>query len=120
MLAYAITYRICLGLQRSDAALVGHGVETGVIKRLPDGRFVEVHAPLPEDAAAHIGAKEPVPELAVADNREGVPPTAVRGVLGRLRGRMSRAYGGEKVPLVNGHGEEERAAVAAGDRPLTH
>jgi ubiquinol-cytochrome c reductase cytochrome b subunit len=23
-----------------------HGVETGIIKRLPDGRFIEVHQPL--------------------------------------------------------------------------
>jgi ubiquinol-cytochrome c reductase cytochrome b subunit len=45
-LAYAITYRLCLGLQRSDRQVLEHGVETGIIKRLPHGEFIEVHQPL--------------------------------------------------------------------------
>ncbi|GAA5171749.1 ubiquinol-cytochrome c reductase cytochrome b subunit [Pseudonocardia eucalypti] len=45
-LAYWATYRICLGLQRSDRAVLEHGIETGIIKRLPHGEFIEVHQPL--------------------------------------------------------------------------
>ncbi|MFL6118854.1 cytochrome bc complex cytochrome b subunit [Actinophytocola sp.] len=45
-LAYAVTYRLCLGLQRSDRQVLEHGVETGIIKRLPHGEFIEVHQPL--------------------------------------------------------------------------
>ncbi|MEH1129924.1 cytochrome bc1 complex cytochrome b subunit [Micromonospora sp. CPCC 206061] len=45
-LAYYVAYRICLGLQQHDREVLAHGVETGIIKRLPDGRFVEVHQPL--------------------------------------------------------------------------
>lgn len=45
-LAYFITYRICLGLQRSDREVLEHGIETGVIKIMPNGAFVEVHQPL--------------------------------------------------------------------------
>ncbi|MGR6919634.1 cytochrome bc1 complex cytochrome b subunit [[Actinomadura] parvosata] len=106
LLAYVLTYRICLGLQRSDAALVAHGVETGVIKRLPHGEFVEVHAPLSEESEAHLRGKEPVPALPAGANGSGVLPERLRGPLGGLRGRMSRAYGGEKVPLGNGHTPE--------------
>ncbi|TCP55099.1 menaquinol-cytochrome c reductase cytochrome b subunit precursor [Tamaricihabitans halophyticus] len=47
-LAYIITYRICLGLQRADREVLEHGVETGIIKRLPHGEFIEVHQPLGE------------------------------------------------------------------------
>jgi ubiquinol-cytochrome c reductase cytochrome b subunit len=36
-LAYLLTYRICLGLQRADREVLEHGVETGIIKRLPHG-----------------------------------------------------------------------------------
>ena len=36
-LAYYITVRICLGLQQHDREVLAHGVETGIIKRLPDG-----------------------------------------------------------------------------------
>ncbi|WP_319458765.1 cytochrome bc complex cytochrome b subunit [Micromonospora sp. RTP1Z1] len=45
-LAYYLTYRMCLGLQQHDREVLAHGVETGIIKRLPDGRFVEIHQPL--------------------------------------------------------------------------
>lgn len=45
-LAYYVAYRLCLGLQRSDRAVLEHGIETGIIKRLPHGEFIEVHQPL--------------------------------------------------------------------------
>ncbi|MBE1592624.1 cytochrome bc complex cytochrome b subunit [Nonomuraea angiospora] len=125
-LAYIITYRICLGLQRSDAAVVSHGVESGVIKRLPHGEFIEVHTPPSDDIEAHMRGKEPVAMLPVAEDTAGIPPKGMRGPLGKLRARMSKAYGGEKIPLDDGHGhghEEEHAAIGSGgedDRSLTH
>ena len=45
-LAYAAAYRVCLGLQRHDREVLEHGVETGIIKLLPSGEFIEVHQPL--------------------------------------------------------------------------
>jgi len=45
-LAYFVTYRICLALQRADRAVLEHGIETGIIKRLPHGEFIEIHQPL--------------------------------------------------------------------------
>src|SRR5690606_36711358 len=45
-LAYLLTYRMCLGLQQHDREVLVHGVETGIIRRLPDGKFIEVHQPL--------------------------------------------------------------------------
>ena len=45
-IAYWVSYRFCLALQRSDREVLEHGVETGIIKRLPHGQFVEVHQPL--------------------------------------------------------------------------
>ncbi|TQF73558.1 cytochrome bc complex cytochrome b subunit [Rhodococcus spelaei] len=53
-IAYFVTYRFCLGLQRSDRGVLEHGIETGVIKRLPHGEYVEVHQPLgPVDDHGH-------------------------------------------------------------------
>ncbi|WP_405396658.1 cytochrome bc complex cytochrome b subunit [Microbispora hainanensis] len=116
-LAYAITYRVCLGLQRSDAAVLAHGVESGVIKRLPNGGYVEVHSRPAEDIEAHLRGREPVPVLSYD---ETVPPKGLRGPLGRLRLRMSRAYGGEKIPPVNGHPHDEdgQAALPQGQGAL--
>ncbi|WP_024803724.1 cytochrome bc complex cytochrome b subunit [Nocardia sp. BMG51109] len=53
-LAYFLAYRLCLGLQRSDRQVLEHGIETGVIKRLPHGEYIEVHQPLgPVDQHGH-------------------------------------------------------------------
>ncbi|MFL6128039.1 MAG: cytochrome bc complex cytochrome b subunit, partial [Mycobacteriales bacterium] len=53
-LAYVATYTLCLGLQRHDREILEHGVETGIIKRLPTGEFIEVHQPLgPVDDHGH-------------------------------------------------------------------
>ncbi|OPG06210.1 ubiquinol-cytochrome c reductase cytochrome b subunit [Streptomyces sp. GKU 895] len=46
VLAFVVTKRVCLGLQRRDRDKVLHGRESGVIKRLPHGEYVEVHEPL--------------------------------------------------------------------------
>jgi ubiquinol-cytochrome c reductase cytochrome b subunit len=52
--AYVIAYRICIGLQRHDREVLEHGIETGVIKLLPTGEFIEVHQPLgPVDDHGH-------------------------------------------------------------------
>ncbi|OBF58014.1 menaquinol-cytochrome C reductase [Mycobacterium sp. 852002-50816_SCH5313054-b] len=51
---YFITYRWCIGLQRSDREVLEHGVETGIIKRLPHGAYIELHQPLgPVDDHGH-------------------------------------------------------------------
>lgn len=51
---YFVTYRWAVGLQRSDRAVLEHGVETGIIKRLPHGAYIELHQPLgPVDSHGH-------------------------------------------------------------------
>jgi len=45
-IVYWLTYRFCIALQRSDREVLEHGVETGMIKRLPHGEFIEMHQPL--------------------------------------------------------------------------
>lgn len=53
-LAYFMTYRICVGLQRSDREVLEHGVETGTIVQTPTGAFVEIHQPIgPVDEHGH-------------------------------------------------------------------
>ncbi|AQT79690.1 cytochrome b [Mycolicibacterium litorale] len=53
-LVFFIAYRWAVGLQRSDRAVLEHGIETGIIKRLPHGAYVELHQPLgPVDDHGH-------------------------------------------------------------------
>lgn len=46
VIAYIVTYRICLGLQHHDREVLEHGIETGIVRRSPTGEFYEVHQPL--------------------------------------------------------------------------
>ncbi|WP_304437811.1 cytochrome b [Sciscionella sediminilitoris] len=45
-IAYFSAYRLCVGLQRGDRAVLEHGIETGIVRRDRDGNFTEVHQPL--------------------------------------------------------------------------
>ncbi|HEX7354543.1 MAG TPA: cytochrome bc complex cytochrome b subunit [Mycobacteriales bacterium] len=45
--AFFVTKRICLGLLRRDEEAASHGYETGIVRRLPSGEYIEVHAPVP-------------------------------------------------------------------------
>jgi ubiquinol-cytochrome c reductase cytochrome b subunit len=51
-LAFWITKRWCLGLQQHDETLLHHGYETGIIRRLPSGEYIEVTSPLPPEKAS--------------------------------------------------------------------
>jgi ubiquinol-cytochrome c reductase cytochrome b subunit len=44
-LAYVLTHRICVGLQRADRDVLEHGIRTGLLQELPEGVFVELRQP---------------------------------------------------------------------------
>ena len=46
VLAFFITKRVCLGLQKKDREIALHGYESGRIVRLPGGEYIEVHEQL--------------------------------------------------------------------------
>jgi ubiquinol-cytochrome c reductase cytochrome b subunit len=61
VVAFAVTRRICLGLQRRDRALLEHGVETGIILRAPSGAYTERVRPVPAETAERLRPPAPVP-----------------------------------------------------------
>ncbi|HEY3877834.1 MAG TPA: hypothetical protein VGM12_04480 [Trebonia sp.] len=109
-----LTRRICIGLQRKDAGLLAHGVETGIIRQLPDGGFVEEHRPLTDEERAPLLTKQvpaimPAPDGDGAGDGNGVPAPQTRGPAGRARAIANRAFA-ETVPFqpdghhrANGH-----------------
>ncbi|MDN3353209.1 ubiquinol-cytochrome c reductase cytochrome b subunit [Actinomadura sp. DC4] len=106
IIAYIVTKRICIGLQRSDAAELDHGVESGIIKMLPTGEFVEVHEPVKEDTEAVLRAKPELPALEAAEEDEnGIPSPSARGPLGRARKALNSAFTSDDIPMGNGHGD---------------
>ena len=53
-IVYYLAYRWAVALQRSDREVLEHGIETGIIKRLPHGAYIELHQPLgPVDEHGH-------------------------------------------------------------------
>jgi ubiquinol-cytochrome c reductase cytochrome b subunit len=118
--AFVVTRRICLGLQRKDKELAEHGLETGIIRQLPSGEFIEVERPLDEEELAALGAKT-VPALLPgpgAEDENGVPSPQTLGVMGRARVIANRAFAETIAVETNGHGDghgpaEEHAAVGA-------
>jgi ubiquinol-cytochrome c reductase cytochrome b subunit len=86
--AYVLTRRICLALQRKDARMLEYGVETGIIRQLPTGEFVEEERPLTAEERAVLSARSTPRALPAAD-AGGVPPRAGAGMIGKLRVGMN-------------------------------
>ncbi|MFX4272711.1 cytochrome b [Propionibacteriaceae bacterium Y1685] len=51
IVAFIITKRVCIGLQRADRDRLTHGAETGIIRRAVDGGYSEKHVPVSDDEA---------------------------------------------------------------------
>jgi ubiquinol-cytochrome c reductase cytochrome b subunit len=98
-LAFIITKRLCLSLQRADRDLVLHGRETGRLLRMPNGEFVEVHEPISPEKAYILTSHEQLHAL-------DLPEVDARGVKragalkNKLRSRLSKANA-EAVPKVS-------------------
>jgi len=134
VIAFWATRRICFGLQRRDASMLSHGVETGIIQQLPNGAFVELERPLTEAEVAEIAAPPPAPTLAITAREvddNGLPEPALRGARGKLQARVHEIFaeGISLAPPTNGHGNghgnghaavdggSERAAVGGAGTP---
>ena len=90
-LAFVITKRICLSLQRADRELVLHGRETGRLVMLPHGEFIEVHEPLSPERQYLLTSHEQLTPLpsAPADTNGVANPLGIRA---KVRARMSQAH----------------------------
>jgi ubiquinol-cytochrome c reductase cytochrome b subunit len=96
-LAFLITKRICLGLQRRDRELVLHGRETGTIVRLPHGEFIELHEPIGEAERYAITQHEVLrPAQIEGDTDENGVPRPGRHI-DKVRARLSRWYFAERI-----------------------
>ena len=90
VLAFMITKRICIGLQRSDEERLLHGAETGIIERDPSGAYSERHAPISQGEAWTLTQHRQYAALMPAES----DPDLSDGQLQRenLRRRASRFY----------------------------
>jgi ubiquinol-cytochrome c reductase cytochrome b subunit len=99
-IAFWVTKRICLSLQRRDRDLVLHGRETGRIVRTADGRFFEQHEPLDEYTRwllVQHDRHEPLQLTAGTDEHGVVSPTARKD---KVRAALSRFYFEDRIDPV--------------------
>jgi ubiquinol-cytochrome c reductase cytochrome b subunit len=108
-LAFVLTKRICLGLQRRDQDKLLHGYETGQILRLPHGEFIEIHAPISDEEKAVLLSKEDIAPLALAPAADASGVRNPKGLSGKLRGRLSQWYYADNVAIPS---DEELKAAA--------
>jgi ubiquinol-cytochrome c reductase cytochrome b subunit len=110
--AFWLTRRICFGLQRRDRDKILHGRESGIITRSPEGRFSEIHTPLPAGDLHTLTAHEVHRPLTLTEvtDANGVPAPRVRQA--KLRARMTRWYFGERIEKPTE--EEYRESVSSG------
>lgn len=116
VIAFIVTKRICIGLQRRDADTMAHGYESGMIQQLPHGEFIEIHKPASEEAEAVILSKREITPAGPGEDAAGIPSRSARGPLGHLRARLNRFWTFDTVAVE----KHEHLEVEAGehDDPL--
>ncbi len=99
-LAYYVARRICLGLQQHDREVLAHGVETGIIKLLPNGKYIEVHQPLaPVDDHGHGELPYVGWTVPKKMNRLGALGPAIRGFFKPIEEPAKPGANGGKPPI---------------------
>ncbi|WP_338702346.1 cytochrome bc complex cytochrome b subunit [Streptomyces sp. Q6] len=112
LLAYTVTKRICNGLQRRDREKALHGRESGTIRRLPHGEYIEVHEPLTRAELYTLNAHEQPKayELGPRVDENGVVRKFT--VRQRVRARLAKAMFGPGSYVPKATPEEYRALHA--------
>ncbi|GAA1419177.1 cytochrome bc complex cytochrome b subunit [Agrococcus citreus] len=85
IIGYWVTKRIAIGLQKKDREILLHGFESGNIRRLPGGEYIEVHEQLDEYESWKLKAFDTYEPVMVRPNAKGkiTPATHVRAALTR-------------------------------------
>ena len=95
-IAYFITKRTCLSLQRKDREIVLHGRETGRVVRLPHGEYIEVHEPLDKYELWKLVDFEEFKPMLARPNEQGKITVA-----SRIRAALSSMYFEDRITPVS-------------------
>lgn len=109
-IAFWITKRVCLALQKKDREIVLHGYESGRIVRLPHGEYIEVHEQLDEYERWKLLQFNEYKPLMIRPNAKG----KITG-LQKVRAGVSRFFFEDRIEPVSK--AELEAAHAAHHAP---
>jgi ubiquinol-cytochrome c reductase cytochrome b subunit len=95
ILAFIITKRTCLSLQRKDREIVLHGRESGRIIRMPNGEYIEVHEPMDDfEVYKLVDFKAYQPMLARPNDKGVITVTS------RIRAAASKFFFEDRIEPV--------------------
>jgi ubiquinol-cytochrome c reductase cytochrome b subunit len=97
-IAFVITRRWCISLQRHDHEKLLHGYESGVLVRTAAGGYAEKHLPLAEAKAYTLTAR--TTETYLDEEQMAADEAAYTGKFPKLRARLQRLYFADNVPNV--------------------
>ena len=104
VIAFIVTKRICLGLQKKDREIALHGFESGRIVRMPGGAYIEVHEQLDDYERWRLVSFNDYAPLMIRPNAKG------RITAGqRMRAALSRWFFEDRiVPPTKGEIEHAK------------
>ena len=103
VIAYFVTKRICIALQKKDREIALHGFESGRIVRLPGGEYIEVHEQLSDSERWKLVSYTDYTPLMIRPNKDGKIT-----VNQRLRAAVSRWFYEDRIaPVTKAEIEEQ-------------
>jgi ubiquinol-cytochrome c reductase cytochrome b subunit len=103
VIAYFVTKRICIALQKKDREIALHGFESGRIVRLPGGEYIEVHEQLSDSERWKLVSYTDYKPLMIRPNKDGKIT-----VNQRLRAAVSRWFYEDRIaPVTKAEIEEQ-------------
>jgi len=100
IIAFVVTKRLCLSLQRADREKALHGRETGRIVRTPEGRFFEAHEPLSDFDRWNLVQHEAPKPLELSAGTDAMGNVDAKTVVSKNRLRMSKFFFTDRVEPV--------------------
>jgi ubiquinol-cytochrome c reductase cytochrome b subunit len=103
IIAYLVTKRLCIGLQKKDREIALHGYESGRIVRLPGGEYIEVHEQLTDYERWRLVSFDDYKPLMLRPNAKGqISP------LERARSVLSGWFFEDRITPVTNHDLEQQ------------
>ena len=115
IVAFFVTKRICVGLQKKDREIALHGYESGRIVRLPGGEYVEVHEQLSDYERWKLVSFDDYAPIMLRPDKQGRITASAR-----FRARMSSWFFEDRIAPVSrteieaSHSHGDHAAVEDG------
>jgi ubiquinol-cytochrome c reductase cytochrome b subunit len=94
-IAFFITKRVCLALQRKDREIALHGFESGRVVRLPGGEYIEVHEQLDDFERWRLVSFDEYQPLMIRPNEDGKITVGQR-----VRAGLSRWFFEDRIAPV--------------------